>query len=102
MKIKGAYLSIRNNIRLSIKHDSFYRIIRLILSIYKTGCSPFFKGDMANVTIYRLRPRGIFFNFFLISYCVLWNIIHINQTLNQSKKDYENISKTKAKLKNCF
>ena len=95
MKIKGSYLAIRNQIRLAIKHEDFLKVLKVIASTYKTGCNPFFKGDMTDATIYRLRPRGLVFNFSLITYCVLWNLFKLKSTLKQKQKDYENIKKIK-------
>lgn len=89
--LKTGYLAIRNNIRLSIKHCDLLTIIKTILGIYLTGCNPFLKDNLENVTVMRLRPKGIIFNFFLISYCILWNIINLSQTLKYKQKDYQKI-----------
>ncbi len=90
--LKTGYLAIRNSMRLSIKHYDLLTIIKTVLGNYITGCDPFFKGDLKNVIVKRLRPKGIIFNFFLISYCVLWNIIHLSQTLKCKREDYQKIN----------
>jgi GT2 family glycosyltransferase len=93
-KIKAAYLGIRNNIRVSIKHDPILGILRTIRNMYLIGCNPFYKADMEDKTIARIRPKGMLFNFALISYCLYWNLIHLNETLRRKRVDYELINKT--------
>ena len=87
-RMRAAYLAIRNNMRSTIKHDTLPKQIKTILRLFYIGCWPFYSGDMQNVTIARLRPRGIFLNFWLDLYCLLWNIFHLPATLRRSRDDY--------------
>lgn len=96
MRIKASFFAIRNNIRLAIKHDSLLKIGRRILSIYKIGCSPWFRGDRSNVTISRQRPKGVGFNFLLITYCLLWNLANLKQTLKRRSYEYSLINKIRG------
>lgn len=94
VKIKSAYFAIRNTIRLAIKHHKWQDAVKKTLYIYKISCNPFFKGDMENVTIARLRPQNVIFNFCLVSYCVAWNILQLPKTYKRRKHEYELIAKS--------
>jgi GT2 family glycosyltransferase len=89
--IKASYLAIRNHIRLALKHKSPRGVIRRLGLLYYTGCSPFFTGDMQNRINARRRPRGIIFNFLLITYCLFWNIVHFPETFTVRRRDYRRI-----------
>ena len=91
-KIKASYLAIRNHIRLHIKHESITKNFRNILWHYYIGCFPINLWDMENKTLSRIRSRSIFFNFFLITYCCLWNCFHLPNTLSRKQKDYQKIN----------
>lgn len=92
MPIKSSYLAIRNHIRLALKHESPSGVGRRLGLLYYTGCYPFFDGDMQNRINARRRPRGILFNFLLITYCLLWNVVHLPETLTARRRDYRRIA----------
>ena len=87
-RLRAAYLAIRNGIRFTIKHDALPKQIKTVLRIFYIGCWPFYRGDMKNVTIARLRPRNVLVNFGLDLYCVAWNVLHLPQTLRRRRDDY--------------
>jgi GT2 family glycosyltransferase len=89
--LKGSFFAIRNNMRLSLKHDSLLGILKVFGGLYYKGCSPFYRGDTTDVTIGRLRPRGPLFNFFLLNTCVLWNVWQLPQTLLAKKRDQRRV-----------
>lgn len=97
IKLFAAYLAIRNNIRMAIKQYSFIQAIKIIVSIYIKGCNPFFKGDMNNVVNARFRPKGVVFNFVLITYCLLWNIVKLPFTIMRRFADEKLIKETLKK-----
>lgn len=83
LPLKASYFEIRNQIRLSIKHQGVVGIFRRILSLYYTGCYPLLNPDRHNKVIRRRRPRNVVFNFLIITYCVLWNLVHLPWTLRR-------------------
>ena len=87
-RLRAAYLAIRNAMRLSIKHDRPLRLIKTIVKIFYMGCWPFYRGDMKNVTVARLRPRNVIVNFGLDLYCLGWNLLHLPKTLRRRRDDY--------------
>jgi GT2 family glycosyltransferase len=95
-RLRAAYLTIRNAMRLSIKHDRPLKRIKAILKIFYVGCWPFYRGDMKDVTIARLRPRNVIVNFALDLYCLGWNLLHLPGTLRRRRDDYALIRKTKC------
>ncbi len=97
-RLRAAYLSIRNGIRLSIKHDGPLKRMKTILKIFYIGCWPFYRGDMKNVTIARLRPRGVLVNFGLDLYCLAWNIFHLPETLRRRREDYALIRSERERM----
>ncbi|MDS0278470.1 glycosyltransferase family 2 protein [Halomicroarcula sp. S1AR25-4] len=88
---KASYFAIRNHIRLSVKHESVVGVFRKILLLYYVGCHPWFDGDMNDRINQRRRPRGVVFNFFLVTYCVLWNVVYLPQTLRTRREEYRRI-----------
>ncbi|TKX66105.1 glycosyltransferase family 2 protein [Halorubrum sp. SP9] len=85
--VKSAWLAMRNRLRVSIKHDPLTGILRSIAQLYNTGCNPFLDYDENSAVMKRRRPRSIIFNFFIITAAVLWNLIHIRQTLEAKRRD---------------
>lgn len=94
-RIRAAYLAIRNDMRLSIKHDALLNKLKRIVKIFYIGCWPFFRGDMRDVTIARLRPRNVIVNFGLDLFCLGWNLLHLPQTLRRRREDYALIHRWK-------
>lgn len=87
-RLRAAYLAIRNNMRLTIKHDTLLKQIKTIAKIFYIGCWPFYHGNMNNVTVARLRPRGMLVNFGLDLYCLAWNVLNLQKTLRRRRDDY--------------
>lgn len=87
-RLRAAYLTIRNAMRLSIKHDRPLEQLKAIVKIFYIGCWPFYRGDMKNVTIARFRPRSVLINFALDLYCLGWNLLHLPETLRRRRADY--------------
>lgn len=90
-RLRASYLAIRNNMRLAIKHYSPLRILKTILVVFYIGCWPFYRGDMRNVTIARLRPRNVLINFGLDLYCLAWNVFKLPATWRRRRADYSMI-----------
>jgi len=88
MTLRAGFYAIRNNIRFAIKHCSFFGFLRAIAREYYIGCWPFYSGDMTKVTTLRSRPGHPLLNFFLVTYCVLWNVIFLPRTLRKRFEDY--------------
>lgn len=89
--LKSAYLAIRNQLRLSIKHDSFLDVLRTVAYLYNIGCNPFLRYDEDHVVVKRRRPRGVIFNFALVTYSVIWNVYHLPTTLQKRRHEHEMI-----------
>jgi GT2 family glycosyltransferase len=100
MPLKASYLGIRNHIRLALKHQDPWGVLRRLGLLYYTGCNPFFKGDMQNRINARRRPRGIVFNFLLITYCLLWNFAHLPETIKARHRDNRKINAHETMLCN--
>lgn len=100
MPVKSAYWANRNHIRLALKHGSPTGVAYTVLKLYYTGCHPLFDGDMENRITARRRPRGIVFNFFLITYCLLWNVVHLPWTWRAKKTDYGRIREARGERSN--
>jgi GT2 family glycosyltransferase len=97
-RLRAAYLAIRNNMRLTIKHDTLRKQIKTIVKIFYIGCWPFYQGDMKNVTIARLRPRGILMNFWLDLYCLAWNVLNLQKTLRRRRDDYALVDRERRRI----
>ncbi|MCE9608909.1 MAG: glycosyltransferase family 2 protein [Chthoniobacter sp.] len=87
-RLRAAYLAIRNSMRLTIKHDRPLRQIKAILHIFYVGCWPFYRGNTADVTIARLRPRNVLANLGLDLYCLSWNLFNLPATIRRRRADY--------------
>lgn len=90
--LKSAYLAVRNQLRLSIKHDSPSGILRTILYLYYTGCNPFLDYDEDHVVVKRRRPRGVLFNFGLVTVSLLWNLVNLPKTLRKRRRENKRIN----------
>lgn len=103
-RVKGAFLSIRNSIRLSIKHDSFFGVLFRMLKVLYICCFPFLRilhKGRVDSTILRMRTRNIFLNLFLFIGAVFWNCIHLLSTLKIKRNDYSKIEACVQKNKKC-
>lgn len=94
--LKASYLAIRNNLRLAFKHEGVAGILRAIARAYHVGCNPFFGGDRESTIIRRRRPRGIVFNLFLVTYCLLWNVVHLPQTMRARRREHARIKSARS------
>jgi len=88
MTLKAGFYAIRNNIRFALKNCSLLGIMRALAREYYVGCWPFYHGDMTKVTTLRSRPGHPLINFFLVTYCVLWNVIFLPRTMLRRFEDY--------------
>lgn len=91
LPLKSSFYAIRNRIRLGIKHESPLQFAKSLLSLYNTGCNPLLDYDSENQIYRRRRPRGVVFNFFFITFCLFWNLVHLWSTLRAKRRDYEKI-----------
>lgn len=91
-KLRAARLTIRNNIRLALKQYPPVRILKAVLNVFYIGCFPVCPGDRADVTVARLRPRNIVLNLLLDLEGVVWNLLHLRQTLTQRREDRARIA----------
>jgi len=91
MPLRAAWLQIRNNIRLSIKHDSPAGIAWQVARHVAKGCLPFVKVDRSNLVARRLRPSNPLFNFLLIVGALAWNVWHLPETLRRRRQDRRRI-----------
>jgi len=96
---KASYLAIRNTMRLAIKNYNLFDIIKIIGFVWFISSFPFKKIDREDVHRRRLRPSWSFINFWLFLYCLIWNIIHLPETLILRNKDLKKVRKTRKKLK---
>ncbi|MFA6715852.1 MAG: glycosyltransferase family 2 protein [Victivallaceae bacterium] len=87
--VKASVYAIRNSIRMSIKFKQpLFLILKNILCIYKTAVNPFLGADINDRLVSRLRPKNCFINFFIVSYCVFWNLLNLHETFKARKADY--------------
>lgn len=98
-KWKASYLAIRNTMRFAIKNYNFFNIIKIIGFVGFMSSFPFKKINRKDANQRRLRPSWSFINFWLFLYCLIWNIIHLPETLILRNKDLKKVRKTRKKLK---
>ncbi len=96
--LRAAALQIRNNLRLSLKHDSVSGIIYQVLRHFAKGCLPFVKLDRRDPVARRLRPSNVAVNFALLIYAVAWNLWHLPGTLRRRREDAQRIRATRREL----
>lgn len=96
--ILASRLAMRNRLRLSLKHDNFIGVTKTILKLIHIACNPFYRGDLTNVTIRRIRPRNIFFNSILLGMSFAWNILNLHNTLKARQRDELAIQLTRQHL----
>lgn len=94
----AARLQIRNNLLLSLKHDSPAGFLYQLLRHFVKGCFPFVRVDRSDRIARRLRPSNIFVNFALFVYAVIWNLLHLPQTLQQRREDARRIRAARHEL----
>lgn len=89
--LRPAYLTIRNTIRYAFKVEPIWKIPLTIGYVFHMGANPFAKVDMTDATQRRLRPKNVFFNFFLDLYCLGWNIVNLPVTIVKRVEDNKRI-----------
>ncbi len=85
--LKAASLQIRNNLRLTLKHDNLPHILYQFARHFAKGCLPFIKVDHDDPIGRRLRPDNIMINFAIFLYAVVWNLWHLPATLRRRRED---------------
>lgn len=85
--VRAGLLQIRNNIRLSLKHDGpagwLYQLVRHFLK----GCVPFWPIDKGNPVDRRLHPSVFVVNIGLYLYAIAWNLLMLRATWRQRRCD---------------
>ena len=88
----------RNNLRLSLKHDSPAGVLYQVARHFAKGCVPFLIVDPYDRIARRLRPSNVFVNFVLWVCAVVWNIWHLPRTLSRRREDQRAIQATRRRL----
>ena len=96
--LRAAALQIRNNLRLSLKHDSVAGVIYQVLRHFAKGCLPLVRLDRRDPVARRLRPSNVAINFALLIYAVAWNLWHLPGTLRRRREDTQRIRATRREL----
>jgi len=92
MKFKSAYLMMRNLLRLCIKNDSLFGILKMSAFVLNSAVNPFKKVD-EDTMVGRLRPYNPIINLFILTIAVGWNIVFLPQTIFIKYKDLHKINK---------
>jgi GT2 family glycosyltransferase len=95
----AASLQIRNNLRLSLKHDSPAGVLYQWARHFAKGCLPFVKADLSNPIERRLRPSNILVNFGIWVYATAWNLWRLPATLRRRREDQQRIQATRHYLR---
>jgi GT2 family glycosyltransferase len=82
----AATLQIRNNLRLSLKHDPPRGILYQFSRHFAKGCLPFLRLDPHDRIARRLRPSNIFVNLGILLYAVVWNLWHLPETFKSRRE----------------
>ncbi len=96
--LKAAFLQIRNDLRLSIKHDSIWGFLYQLLRHFAKACLPGLKIDRTDPVVQRLHPSNLGVNFALVSYATLWNLWQLPHTLARRRADNLRIQATRQIL----
>jgi len=96
--LRAAALQIRNNLRLSLKHDSALGVLYQLLRHFAKGCLPFVKVDGSDPVARRLRPSNVAVNFALLIYAIIWNLWHLPETLRRRHEDVRRAQATRHYL----
>jgi GT2 family glycosyltransferase len=78
-KFMPTWYAYRNALRFSLKNESLFGVLKMILSLINQGCNIFFIAD--HPSFRRLRRYHPIVNFGLIIGSVFWNIFHIVPTI---------------------
>jgi glycosyltransferase involved in cell wall biosynthesis len=85
--LRAGKLQIRNDLRLSLKHDNLFGVLYQVALHFVKGCLPFVKIDRSDPVARRLHPSNIFVNFGILLYAIGWNIWHLPATLRRRHED---------------
>lgn len=96
--LRAAMLQIRNNLRLSLKHDTLLGVLYQLARHFAKGCLPFVRIDRRVPAARRLRPSNIAVNFALLLYAVAWNIWHLPGTLRRRREDARRVQAARRHL----
>ncbi len=88
-KLMPVWFAYRNALRFSIKNESFWRVMRMILSLTNQGCNPLLRRPVDNPSLSRLRRYNPVVSIFLIFGSCIWNLGHIVSTLKARSLKYE-------------
>jgi GT2 family glycosyltransferase len=97
--LRAAALQMRNNLRLSIKHDNLWGILYQIARHFAKGCLPWVSVDLRDPVARRLRPSNIVINGVLLLYALAWNLYHLPQTLRRRREDMKHIYTARSRYK---
>lgn len=89
IRVKASVYSIRNIIRLSIKHATILEAIKNIGFLLKVSLTPFRKPK--DLFEKRLRPFNAFVNLFILAGAFFWNLAELPQTLMIRRKENKRI-----------
>ncbi len=93
--LRAAQLQIRNNLRLSLKHDNLGGVLYQVARHFAKGCLPFVRIDRTDPVARRLRPANLFVNFGLWLQALAWNAWHLPATLRQRRIDQQRVQATR-------
>jgi len=80
-KLLPTWLAYRNALRFSIKNESFFRVLQMILALANQGCNPFLRRPADSPVFRRMRRYNPVFNILLILGSCVWNLWHLGSTL---------------------
>ncbi|HEX6387743.1 MAG TPA: glycosyltransferase family 2 protein [Anaerolineae bacterium] len=99
MPLRAAALQIRNNLRLSLKHDNPAGILYQFLRHLAKACLPFIRVDPNDRIARRLRPANVFVNLLIFLYACAWNLWHIRGTLRARREVNCRVQQVRRQLK---
>jgi len=80
-KFFTTWLAYRNALRFSIKNETIWQVVRMILALFNQGCNPFLRKKTCNPVSKRMRRYNILVGFILVIAAILWNMFHIISTI---------------------
>lgn len=90
-RMTPTWLAYRNALRFSIKNESIFGNIRMVLALLHQGCNPFALKRVDNPNYKRLRRFNPLMNLGFIIGSVFWNLWHLNQTLTLRKVELNKV-----------
>ncbi|MDA0578102.1 MAG: glycosyltransferase family 2 protein [Verrucomicrobia bacterium] len=85
--LRAGVLQIRNNLRLSLKHDGIGGNLYQLARHFIKGCVPFWPVDLTDPLAKRLHPSNVVVNFGIFLYAIVWNARHLVATRRQRRID---------------